>query len=51
MVTGGSAIMASPMFTIQAEVTLVTVPVAMVTGLVAMEIYGLLHRVTKMAVT
>ena len=35
---GGSAILASPMFTIQAVVAMVTVPVAMVTGLVAMEI-------------
>ena len=34
----GSAILASPMFTIQAVVVMVTVPVAMVTGLVAMEI-------------
>ena len=35
---GGSAILASPMVTIQAVVAMVTVPVAMVTGLVAMEI-------------
>ena len=33
-----SAIFGSPMVTIQAEVTMVTVPVAMVTGLVAIEI-------------
>ena len=38
MATGGSAILASPMVTIQAVVVMVTVPVAMVTGLVAMEI-------------
>ena len=35
---GGGAILASPMVTIQAVVVMVTVPVAMVTGLVAMEI-------------
>ena len=35
MVTGGSAILASPMVTIQVEVTLVTVPVAMLTVPVA----------------
>ena len=34
----GSAILVSPMVTIQAVVAMVTVPVAMVTGLVAMEI-------------
>ena len=33
-----SAILGSPEVTIQAEVTMVTVPVVMVTGLVAMEI-------------
>ena len=35
---GGSAILASTMVTIQAVVVMVTVPVAMETGLVAMEI-------------
>ena len=35
---GGSAILASSMVTIQAVVAMVTVPVAMVTSLVAMEI-------------
>ena len=46
--TGGSAILASSMVTIQAVVAMVTVPVAMVTGLVAMEIYGILQHVTKL---
>ena len=35
---GGSAILASPMVTIQAVVVMVTVSVAMVTAYVAMEI-------------
>ena len=39
------------MVTIKAVVTMVTVPVAMVTGLVAMEIYVLLRHVTKLSVT
>ena len=38
MATGGSGILPSSMVTIQAVVAMVTVPVAMVTGLVAMEI-------------
>ena len=36
------------MGTSQAEVTMVTVPVAMVTVRVAMEIYGLLHQGAKL---
>ena len=39
MVTGGPPSWLRPLVTIKAEVTMVTVPVAIVTRLVAMEIY------------
>ena len=48
---GGSAILASPMVTIQAVVAMVTVPVATVTGLVAMETGVSCTTWLKMAVT
>ena len=38
MVTSGSAILASPVVTMHAVVTMVKVPLAMVTGLVDVEI-------------
>ena len=43
--------MVSPMVTFQTVVAMVTVPVAMVTGLVAMEILCIMRHVAKMAVT
>ena len=40
--------MTSPMVTIQAVLAMVTVPVAMLTGLVAMEIKGVLYQGAKL---
>ena len=45
---GGSAIYPLTIFPFHDDVAMVTVPVAMVTGLVAMEINGVLHQVTKL---
>ena len=46
--TLGSAILGSPMVTIQTEVTMVTVPVAMVTAWLPWKYRGVLHQGAKL---